>query len=378
LSTEEYRAWGGTYTRRSTTIADPSSHLTRTSLAIMASFATCFALPLVVFPSITALAYKFIFGHLVQSGLREKIARQCSPALASLEVTPYRLNYTGFGSVDQNACTLVSIFHAAMSPAPSLFTNYFIWTLTPVVAISSIESCRNGRHFSLAVPVLFTLTMQVMSFGAVMPLYWLLFIWTGTAGLRAQGERTKVPQAQAEAIIFGIFIGFVVPTLCMLALEDPYVTAMWQLFPAWQALAQRVHLFGRPVSRHPESGYRTLRALYIAIFILSSSIHLSVVAPRVHDFSSLKRIFVPSISVLPSDTALELQVLDFLQFDAVFGFLSSLLATLWFGHTGKEVMGLTVWALLGSILFGPGAAITGAALWRESRLDGFAGESKSK
>lgn len=342
-----------------------------------------FVLPLVVFPSIAALAFKFIFGHIIQSGLGEKIGQQCplrpGQSLASLDDIPYSLNYTGIGPVDQKMCTVVSVFHAAMSPVPSLFLNYFLWTCIPVIAIISIESCRNGRHFVLGMPVLFGLSIQTMSFGATMPLYWLLFIWTGTAGLRARDQRKQVSQAHVEAIIFGIFIGYVVPTFCMFALEDPYVTAMWQLFPVWQALAHQAHLLGRPVSHHPESGYRTLQIFYFAIFILSSSVHLSLIGPRIHDFAKLEQMFVPSFSILPSNIAFELQVLDFLQFDAAFGFLSSLLATLWFGRTGKEVVGLAAWALLGSICFGPGAAITGAALWRESHLSGLtAGDFKSK
>jgi hypothetical protein len=147
----------------------------------------------------------------------------------------------------------------------------------------------------LALPMLFGVLMQVLTVGAILPIYWLLFILTGAAQRRASGQNTIISSAHAQAVVFGLTVGVGIPSLCFLMLQDPYVTALWQLLPLWQQLAQSTHLLIRRPSAHPESGYSWIRALYIGVFIMASSTHIGAVA-KAKTLDNIKAVFLPSVA----------------------------------------------------------------------------------
>nr|GAT60056.1 predicted protein [Mycena chlorophos] len=149
--------------------------------------------------------------------------------------------------------------------------------------------------------------------------------------------------------------------MCLVWLEDPYITVLWQLFPLWQFLAQSAHLLVRKPNRN-ESGFTWIQALYVGVFMVASSTHISTLAK-----GDLKAIFVPSLEPRVG-VAPELQVLDLLQWDGIFAFVSSLLGTIWFGRTTTEAACILLWNVLGTVVVGPGAALAAVALWRESHL----------
>lgn len=329
-------------------------------------------LPLLIFPALAALAFNFIHVHLFESGLADKLAAQCPSSAASLleEDLSYRLAYTGLQGLDKALCGFVAFFHTLMTPgAPLTFLTYFLGTAAPIIVIPAVESCRNNRSFSTAYPIIIGILCQTVTVGVTMPIYWLLFIASGAAKPKHTDSGSFiVPQAHAEAIAFGTIVGVVVPSAGLLFLADPHVTAIWQMFPVYLSIAQLAHRAIRPVSRHPYSGYNTIQVLYIGIFIISSSIHLSILWPRRGDVEALRTLFLPSIAVLDPATAIELQTFDFLKWDFVFTFLSTTLATLWFASTLKQLLALIVWNVIAAPIVGPGATIIGSALWREYYL----------
>ncbi|KAJ7491267.1 hypothetical protein FB451DRAFT_636562 [Mycena latifolia] len=323
-------------------------------------------IPLVVFPVLSALALKLTFGNLYASGFLPTIEEGCPAELLSLELTPHRLSYLGVPSVDQAICSVVVVFHLALTPQVLPFLNYFMGTTMALLAIPAVEACRNGRHSILALPVLFGLMMQLMTVGAVLPIYWLVFILTGAAPRLADGENTHISSAHAQAVAFGLTVGAGIPSVCLLVLQDPYVTALWQLFPLWQFLAQCAHLFFRRPSAHSGSGYSWVGALYLGAFIVASSTHLGTMA-KAKDLEGVKAIFLPSVAPLTS-AAPNMKVLDLLQWDGTFAFASTLLGTLWFARNSRQAICIALWNVVGSVVVGPGAAIAAVALWRESYL----------
>ncbi|KAJ7273123.1 hypothetical protein C8J57DRAFT_1128816 [Mycena rebaudengoi] len=324
-------------------------------------------IPLVLFPTLSALALKLTFGNLYASGFLSTLEEQCPSRLESLEFTPHRLPYIGVPSIDKGICNIAFFFHLAFTPAVSPYFTYFMGTAMSLLALPALESCRNGRHSALALPVMYGMLMQVMTVGAVLPVYWLIFILTGSGRRQAGGEKTKISQAHAEAVIFGLVIGAAIPSICMIVLQDPYVIVAWQLFPLWQFLAQSAHLLARPHSAHPESGHISVRALYLGAFILASSIHIATLS-KAGDLAGVKAIFLPSVVPLTS-AAPNLQVLDLFQWDAFFGFASTLLGMVWFATNRRQAVCIALWNIVGSVLVGPGAAIAAVALWREANLN---------
>ncbi|KAJ6620264.1 hypothetical protein B0H10DRAFT_1792052 [Mycena sp. CBHHK59/15] len=331
-------------------------------------FLTDYVLPLIIFPTLSALAFHFTLGHLLASGLGSTLKAQCPPSLAnaSPEHTPYRLAYTGVPVLDKRLCGLVSVFHLALTPEALPFLNYFLGTSVPLLALSALESVRKGSHASLALPVVFGLLSQVMTVGVVLPIYWLIFILTGAARRRVGGDRTRVPKARAEAAVVGLIVGAAIPSVWLVVAKDPYVTAIWQFFPLWQFLSQSANQLVRGRTTHSASGYSWIRALYAGAFLAAAGIHISS-AWNTPDLASAKALFLPSLTPLTS-AAPNLQVRNFLQWDAVFGFGSTLVASLWFARNSRQLAYIVLWNVLGSVVVGPGAAIAAVALWRESCL----------
>ncbi|KAJ7460985.1 hypothetical protein B0H11DRAFT_159533 [Mycena galericulata] len=332
-------------------------------------------IPLVLFPAMSALALKFTFGNMAEAGL-SFIEENCPVQFASSELTPHRLDYIGATSVDQTICGFVSFFHLAFTPEVLPFLTYFMSGSMALLAFPAFEASRNGRHWVLAAPVVFGLLGQVMTVGAVLPIYWLLFILTGTAQRGATGGQTKISAAQAQAVVFGLIIGVAIPSLCLIVLQDPFVTSLWQIFPLWQLLAQSIHLLVRPPSTHPESGYPWIRALYIGAFIFASSSHIGVLA-KAKTLDGIKSVFLPSVAPQKS-AAPNMKVLDLFKWDAFFAYTSTLLGTIWCAEDPEQAIYIVLWNVIGSIVVGPGAVIAGLALWRETYLHSSLASERQK
>ncbi|KAJ6488520.1 hypothetical protein C8R47DRAFT_482572 [Mycena vitilis] len=333
-------------------------------------------IPVVLFPVLTALALRLIVGNVIASGLRPQLLAQCPQALQSLELTPYRLDYTTLPSVDNALCRMVSFFHLALTPTVRPLLSYFLGTSLPLLALPALESVRPNRPALLALPVLVGLAGQLFTAGAVLPLYWLLFILSGSARA-APSASTPLAAQHTQAVAFGLLIGAGIPSALLLTLRDPHVTALWQLFPLWQFLAQGAHLLVRPARRSgvqpADAGWGWVQALYIGAFVLSSSMHVATLAAA----PSLRAVFLPSIAPRVG-VAPELKALDLLQWDVIFAFGSTLLATLWFARTTRQLAGILLWNVVGSVVVGPGAAIAAVALWRESYLHTYVENKKAE
>ncbi|KAJ7221740.1 hypothetical protein GGX14DRAFT_492694 [Mycena pura] len=326
---------------------------------------------IVVFTSLSILALKLTVGNFIASAQPGE-QKQCPTVLSS---TPYRQEYTGLPSVDLALCEFVAFFHLALTPDARPLLSYFFGNALALLAIPAVEAFRPGCSTFLTIPVLFGLAAQVFTAGATFPIYWLAFILSGAAHRRplAGTPSTAVSPAHAQAVVFGLAIGAVVPSMCLLVLQDPHVTALWQLFPLWQFLAQSAHLFVRRRAASPESGFSWIQGLYIAAFMISSSTHIATLAGS----SDLRAVFLPSIAPR-TNAPLELKVLDLFQWDFFFAFLSTLLGTVWFAKTTRQALCIVLWNVVGSVIVGPGAAVAAVALWREAYLHPESDDKKRK
>ncbi|KAG6897839.1 hypothetical protein C0992_010327 [Termitomyces sp. T32_za158] len=334
-------------------------------------------LPIVLFSSLAYFAAHFTFGHLNKSGLGLSLQGACP---RGSDTQPYRLVYTGLHQVDELLCTLVTFFHAALDEPDALTAlSYFVGIAAPFIAIPTIESCRAGRGMAISLPVILGLLSQILTVGFTFPIYWLIFIVSGGANIGwGRSADAEITQAHAEAVVFGLLVGAGIPSVGMLVLKDPIVTAIWQPYPLYVSIAQAFHLLIRPASKHSTSGYKTIRFLYLSIFIISSSIHIATIWPLFKELDTLLRVYLPSLTIPAQTTTAGTRVLHFLKWDVTFGFGSSIVAAFWFTKTVKEALFLLVWNVIAIPLFGPGAAFAGAALQRESSLQNqAAGPKKS-
>lgn len=327
-------------------------------------------LPCLIFPVLSAVAFKTIFAHSIKgSGLGAKLKAECPAFPGYGAATPYRITYTGLDPLDSKLCILVAMFHAAMEPLSFPFLTYFLGTAAPLTSIPAVEASRISRHFTIAFPIIIGAFCQTITVGVTMPIYWLCFILTSNL---PGHEKTMISQASAESILFSIFIGSIVPSAAMFILKDPTVTAIWQFFPLWASIAGWIHLKLRPIASAPESGYVTIQMMHAAMFVIASSTHAAATWPSLQtkDINALKALFLPSISMLdPATTSAELAAKDLLQWDATFAFGSTILASLWFAGSIKDLLAILAWYTVAIPVVGPGAAITGVLFWRESKLN---------
>jgi hypothetical protein len=287
------------------------------------------------------------------------------------------MRYTGLAPVDRFFCAVVTFYLSNMDSETFPFSADFLISLSPFVALTFVESTRSGRSTILAFPATLGLFYQTQGAGVVFPFYWLALILSGTT--RMSPAAARIDQAKAEATLFAVFIGFAVPSVLLLTLQDPMVTALWNLFPFGMWLAQIGHLFIRPSSRFNTSGYWTVQATYIFTFIFSAISHVAFIWPAKDDLVFLKSLYVPPISPPdPTKTSLQLATHVFLQWDYTFTMATGLIGSLWFTSNIRQATSVTLWNIIATMILGPGAAMSGILIWREWKLNGASGESSKK
>ncbi|KAH9079222.1 hypothetical protein EDB83DRAFT_2341471 [Lactarius deliciosus] len=323
-------------------------------------------LPVILFAALAYGARHFLIGHVTKSGAGALLLAQCPP-----NPGPYNIRYTRLGPVDGLLCILVAFFQSNFDSEYLPFSADFLASLSSFVALTFVESTRSGRSIILAFPATMGLFYQTQGAGFFFPLFWLAFILSGHT--RMSPVAARIDQANAEATLFAVLIGFAVPTALLVALQDPVVTALWNFFPFWMWLAQRGHLFIRPSSRFHTSGYWTVQATFIFTFISSAISHVS------DNLVLLKSLYLPPISPPdPTTTSLRLATHVFLQWDYVFTMVSGLIGALWFASNVGQAAAIALWNVIATMVVGPGAAMSGVLIWREWKLNGASGEDSKK
>ncbi|PPQ86860.1 hypothetical protein CVT25_012580 [Psilocybe cyanescens] len=309
-----------------------------------------------------------MFGRFKAAGMDLQLREHCLPSASSVPTT-YRIDYTGFGGLDRALCPLVTFFHNIMeSPTSLSFLSYAIGISGPLITLPLLEAYRLGQSRFILYPVIWGLLSQIATVGIMFPLYWLAFILAEGTRVQRTSKVHSFTQAEAEAIIFGVIIGAVVPSVAMLILGDAHVTAIWQLYPLYVSVAQLAHLQFRPSSKHSQSGIATMQALYLGLFIVSSSMHISTLWPIRNDFAAIKSLLLPSALALHPSKDINNHLLDFLKWDVIIAYSATALALLWFANNVKQVVSILFWYAIAIPVVGFGAAVMGVAIWRDGIL----------
>lgn len=301
-----------------------------------------------------------MFRHLNLTGLGDVVALQCPTVLTSLDATPYRLPYTGLGALDITLCNLVAFFQNGLQPEPLPALGYTLVSLAELIYFPLVEASRTKPKSWLLNPIIAFTAFQLLTVGACIPWYWLLFLWEG--GHRVRGVNATISQVDAEAITAGFAVGAVLPTLAMYYSQNSYATAVWQAFPLWVWLIQKAYtrVRGRVEGG---SGYRTVQVVHALIFVSSTWVHWNMVFPGVGDWQSLKNMFTPSHVRL--ENGVLLATTEFLKLDIGVGVEATLVATFWLADNFYEILLLIAWHILAGIVGGPGAVLAGIGIWRE-------------
>ncbi|CAA7267945.1 unnamed protein product [Cyclocybe aegerita] len=221
------------------------------------------------------------------------------------------------------------------SPARIPFIQYFVGVGIPYALFSVLEGHRKNQTRILSYPVIWLLLTQFVSYGATYPVYCLLFVMTGGVTKTHKHDASSSSRAQAESFGFGIFMGGVIPSCAMFIVDEPFMTYIWQCYPAFIALAQAAYLRFRE-SANSRSGYSTIRALHILVFLTAASSHILILCPYKGHTKDLIKYFVPSTTPPSSSTSIDFAVLHFLKWGFVLGYTAFALAMFWYVETVQE------------------------------------------
>ncbi|KAF9532362.1 hypothetical protein CPB83DRAFT_807700 [Crepidotus variabilis] len=313
-------------------------------------------LPLAIFPALSAVAVRLLMLPLIEAKL-------------DLDTGCRALGITGKSAIDNPLCSLVDFFTVLMhDTVGQSFLTYAMGISLPLALIPAVEAYRPGQTKLLKYPMAWLLVSQVVSIGITMPLYWMISVLTNGPRKIRHGTTATYRQADVLALAFGLVVGAVVPSVSMMVLDDPVVTALWQIYPAYVAIAQFIHLQVRPHTQHSHSGYTALQVIYFATLLLSSSVHMSTIWPMLKDIESLKTLLIPTLGSLPSSANAAQFCLNFLKWDVTLAYLSTIIASFWSADSLQQGTIMAFWYVLSIPLLGFGASVMGVALWRNGLL----------
>lgn len=286
------------------------------------------------------------------------------------ELPLYTTAYPRFNSfANASFCPLAEFFTALFKlPEGFKFTTYISSITLPVLLLPVFEAYRTGQSRIVKYPAVWFLIANWGTFGVLFPLYWMTFILTGGPKLYRKRNSKSYTQAEAEALVFGLIAGVVIPTVFFLKMYDAVVLAIWMLYPIIMTVAESTHLYFRPASRHPESGILTLRVLFFASFIFTASVHIAMVWPLFKDLGKLRSLLMPELVPLPASEDAAFHFLDLLKWDLYFAHISTVLVTFWFAENSSQIFALLLWYIFSIPIVGFGAALAGFAIWRNGLL----------
>lgn len=282
---------------------------------------------------------------------------------------PNALPYTGLIAFDRTLCNFVTFFHVSFtSPGGWTFTTNLLASIPAPFFILYLEAARIGRPSSLAFPTAFALLAQSLTAAAALPVFWILLLSSKSTG--------GISSSSAAALAAAFIVGYGLPTLAIIAdYENRSLLALWQIFPVFISVAQRIFASAFCPSR-AESSPASLRSGYLITQLALSSMAFVAIAFHLHTlFSSthsaldtFRDIYIPAYPDYPHTHSLLSEAIRLiLTWDGLFAWSSTLLAGLW-AFSVEEIVKSCVVLPLAILALGPGGTVTVVWIWREKKL----------
>jgi len=351
-----------------------------------------------------------MYAEHIAAGVSESINALCPSNSSQNHIPPpfiltsskaYVRSYTFISSVDHGICHLIAFFHLLLdSPFhdPRKFVSYLFGTGLPCIIVPLIEAYRyrGKQHWLLRYPTFWLMLAQIVTLGIMSTIYWpLLLISRAQSSEAEEGNRRTNSEAknsrktdlgtgkiakligpvQAEGLIFGLALGFVLPSVATVLHNDPFTTWAWQFYPVFVALARVAYVSLR--APHTDSENRTtetvkpyrqnaIHTFYIASFLIASVTHILFIWPLLQRSDWKVQLvdflipLIPSAGAHPSRHAH-----NFLKWDYALGYGSIAVGLLWSARNFGQVVTMLLWYALAIPAFGMGGAVMGILAWRD-------------
>lgn len=311
--------------------------------------------------------------------------------------SPLKQSYTGIPAIDSFLSALVYCFSepvAGASLSQYLQCVYFLINLLPAVFIMTVESYRNGNWLSpVSLPVVFGIVYQTMGAGKILPLYFLVSLYTSSNKVYTRTTGRPIPVAVAKALVPALCLGAVLPTVAMfMPHADPLAhqnaIAFWQPLPVYVAFL--TWSFSRLISMVRKSDkaetspfdwelfeQKDLAPLYAGYTFVFAVTAVSHAYALLYSSSNSLNLWETFFS-LPAmrDVGLTGDIFGFFKYDMVLAMAAILVWSLYsvfelrrLGYvTTVQAVRAGLAVLAGQVVVGPGATYAGLWAWRENAI----------
>ncbi|PLB51427.1 hypothetical protein P170DRAFT_433435 [Aspergillus steynii IBT 23096] len=302
--------------------------------------------------------------------------------------TPFHTNYTGFLPLDFPIAVLVAFFYYGTNGSHPGYQHFLVdaySTLQLAFVWLYVEGLRlEDKPYSVAKPVLWGLLWQAIGGAIAWPIYFFYHIrWFNTR----QGPLRPVSLPSAKALPFSFLLGAVLPAvigmlptwLPRLPHTHQSILAAWQPDPVWVAVIQAgfTKLFSSPEDASKAVWWTKASLLLSAVACtIGHTYTMWTVLTSSDERLSFARMYIPHLVDGPRDAAALLASGPwlFLQYDLIIYSLASvswaylLVARLVTPGALPRLVVLPALFVLGSVILGPGAAVSLALFWREGTV----------
>ncbi|CAG7848189.1 SubName: Full=Uncharacterized protein {ECO:0000313/EMBL:CCA75705.1} [Serendipita indica DSM 11827] len=331
-----------------------------------------------LYGAIIASAFYTIVTHLEQSGGAALLEAGCPPQ----HLAQFSKTYgTGIKAIDNFLCGADVFFTVALEEGGPVETLTRLFTLNGAVMsfVLLLEASRSDKPYAAFVSVVFGLAMQVITAAISFSTFWMLFVAQAYWSTTRSGKK-PLKRVDVEAALLATLGGYMIPTAWMLLTKSTWAIVVWQPFPVYMSIIQQGWTFYRAKAspRNEEqlgSGWDLLQLSLLLFSGIGTISWIYILLPYVTEASSLSSIlldlwnWLPTWDVpSPSATTIQSAALHLLQYDALWAFGSTILASILLTDDIKDVLFAVQTLPVLVVLFGPGSVIGGLWMFREMRI----------
>ncbi|CAE6424904.1 unnamed protein product [Rhizoctonia solani] len=326
----------------------------------------CRILAVFLLPCMSFCAARILFG-ILRDSTRPSFNDWCQKGGVSM--TPARLAYIGHDASDFRMCVIVAFMREALDGGRAKFFHEFYATFGPSAIMPFIEMRRAGYRVSVVLISMLVLGIlyQILSGAVILPLWWTIHL------LSSGRKATSLHPHYVEGTFIGYLLGYLLVSIILVTSPTIAANVLWQIFPASIIVIQSIYLvYQRYIHGDaPECSYEVLQLIHITNFCWSAITHVYTafqVLGSDAPLTSLKHAYHPTFSPSslspPTSTAQR-----FLKWDIIFITGTTLFAGLWLIRGIRSRLLAIGWFVVGTMLFGGGAALSGIWVWREKVLE---------
>ncbi|KIJ34910.1 hypothetical protein M422DRAFT_782654 [Sphaerobolus stellatus SS14] len=233
-------------------------------------------------------------------------------------------------------------------------------------AVPFIEAYRVGSSIPSVVVLIIQLLAQYFTGAAMTPIFWIIYFIS-----TYKKDLTAIRKGDADSVFFGTVVGYLLPTVAMLAWPAVPTNYVWQLFPLVVFAAIIPYRLVASKDTYALAGHNSVSSLYALIFAASLITHLGAFAAHNFNVESFIGDWLAPNPLPVKGSSPAGIFIYMLQWDGLYIFGSLTVAGVWLtADSILESVGIIGWFATTYLVLSPGAAVSAIFWWREKKLEG--------